>query len=108
MPGSQTSTFTGPKAGAYELSDLAQILGTMNAVGSVAGGTGLKTISGLGGSLANYLGGVVSGNKNLLGNFNVDASEFAGQNANGVPVYWDTASGQYYDTAGNVVAVTGD
>jgi hypothetical protein len=55
MPGQQTSTFTGPKAGSYQTSDLSQVLNAMSAVGSVAGGTGLKTITDLGGSLADYL-----------------------------------------------------
>jgi hypothetical protein len=55
MPGNQTVTFTGPKAGAYQTSGLADILGTMGAVGSVAGGTGLQTITGLGGDLLKYL-----------------------------------------------------
>lgn len=58
MPGSQTSTFTGPKAGAYQTSDLSQILNAMSAVGSVAGGTGLKTITDLGGSLIDYFKGL--------------------------------------------------
>jgi hypothetical protein len=55
MPGNQTVTFTGPKAGAYQTSGLADILQAMSAVGSVAGGTGLQTITGLGGDLLKYL-----------------------------------------------------
>ena len=106
MPGSQTSTFTGPKAGAYQTSDLSQILNAMSAVGSVAGGKGLETITGLGKSLSEYLGGVLSNNKNLSGAYNVDANEFVGQNAGGTPIYWDTTSGKYYDTQGNIVPIT--
>ena len=55
VPGNQTVTFTGPKAGAYQTSGLADILQAMSAVGSVAGGTGLQTITGLGGDLLKYL-----------------------------------------------------
>jgi len=108
MPGSQTSTFTGPKAGAYQTSDLSQILNAMSAVGSVAGGTGLKTLTGLGGSLADYLKGALSGNKTFGGEYTVDNSEYAGVNAGGVGVYYDTATMRYYDSAGNEVAVTGN
>jgi hypothetical protein len=50
--------------------------------------------------------------KNLLGglnvpSFSVEANEFAGQNAEGVPVYYDTATSQYYDASGNLVPITG-
>jgi hypothetical protein len=55
VPGNQTVTFTGPKAGAYQTSGLADILQAMSAVGSAAGGTGLQTITGLGGDLLKYL-----------------------------------------------------
>ena len=108
VPGGQTSTFTGPKAGAYQTSDLSQILNAMSAVGSVAGGTGLKTITGLGGDLANYLKGAFSGNKTLGGSYNIDSSEFVGANADGVGVYFDLPTGKYYNSAGDEVAVTGD
>jgi hypothetical protein len=106
MPGSQTSTFTGPKAGAYQTSDLSQILNAMAAVGSVAGGKGLETISGLGKGLAEYLGGVLSGSKTLGGSYYVDPTEFVGQNAGGTPIYWDSTSGKYYDTQGKEVAIS--
>jgi hypothetical protein len=101
MPGNQTSTFTGPKAGVYGTSDLSQILGAMSSVGGVAGGAGLKTIGGLGSSLLDYLKGAIKGG------INVESSEFAGLNANGTPVYYDTTSGQFYDTQGNIVQVFG-
>jgi hypothetical protein len=107
MPGQQTSTFTGPKAGSYQTSGLQDILGTMSAVGSVAGGSGLKTMSGLGSSLADYLKGAISGNSNVFGGFNVDPNEFAGGNAQGVGVYYDSTTGQYYDSTGTVVPITG-
>ena len=108
VPGGQTSTFTGPKAGSYQTSGLQDILGTMSAVGSVAGGTGLKTLTGLGGDLASYLQGVLSKNKTLGGAYTVDNSEYAGENAGGVGVYYDPATMRYYNSAGNEVEVTGD
>ena len=107
FPGSQTSTFTGPKAGSYQTSGLQDILGTMSAIGSVAGGAGMKTIAGLGGSLADYLKGTVSGNTDIFGNYTVNPAEFAGGNASGVGVYYDTTTGNYYDTSGKVVPIQG-
>ena len=61
VPGNQTVTFTGPKAGAYQTSGLADILQAMSVVGSAAGGTGLKTITDFGGTLADYLKKAVAG-----------------------------------------------
>jgi hypothetical protein len=107
FPGSQTSTFTGPKPGSYQTSGLQDILGTMSAIGSVSGGAGMKTISGLGSSLADYLKGAVSGNKDIFGNYTVNPAEFAGGNASGVGVYYDTSTGDYYDTNGRVVPIQG-
>ena len=128
VPGGQTSTFTGPKAGAYQTSGLQDILGTMSAVGSVAGGTGLKTLTGLGGDLASYLKGALSkmgsgagstyvdsssdvvGDGSVTGTgfvSTVDNSEFVGANADGVGVYFDYPTGKYYNSAGNEVEVTG-
>ena len=101
VPNTQTSTFTGPKAGSYQTSGLSDILQAMTGIGSVAGGSALKSLSGLGSSLAKYLGGATGGQ------YTVDASEFAGQNASGTPVYWDSSSGNYYDTSGNIVPITG-
>ena len=129
VPGGQTSTFKGPKAGAYQTSGLQDILGTMSAVGSVAGGTGLKTLTGLGGDLANYLKGAfskigsgagstyVDSSSDVVGDGSVtgtgfvstvDNSEFVGVNADGVGVYFDYPTGKYYNSAGNEVAMTGD
>jgi len=97
VPGGQTSTFTGPKAGSYQTSGLQDILGTMSAVGSVAGGTGLKTLTGLGGSLADYLKGKIGGG-------NTDFSKFVGANDEGVGLFYN--NGRYYNSAGDEVPVT--
>lgn len=107
VPQSQTSTFVGPKAGAYQNSDLSNIMGVLSMLGSTAGGKGLQTVAGAGSGLVNYLKGLSSGNTNLFGNFNIDESEFAGVNAGGRGVYYDTATGKYYDSAGGEVPITG-
>jgi hypothetical protein len=99
MPVNQTQTFTGPKAGSYQQSDLASVLQGLAGVGSVAGGTGLKAITDAGSSLLKYLN---------TGPIKINPAEFVGQNADGLPIYWNASSGQYYDTQGNVVAVTGE
>ncbi len=109
VPVNQTQTFTGPKAGLYQNSDLSNVLTGLAGVGSVAGGTGLKAITDMTGSLGKYLSGVTSGNQNILGQYTIDPKEFTGgTNANGVPLYFDTQTMQYYDTSGNVVPVTSD
>ena len=43
IPQSETTTFTGPKAGAYGLSDLQQVLGLMSVLGSAKQGSPLET-----------------------------------------------------------------
>jgi hypothetical protein len=108
VPGGQTSTFTGPKAGSYQTSDLANISGVLSLLGSTAGGKGMQTVAGAGAGLVDYLKGLAGGNTNLFGGYKIDPNEFAGGNADGVGVYWDTATGNYYDSSGNVVPVTGD
>jgi hypothetical protein len=107
VPGGQTSTFVGPKAGSYQNSDLANILGVLSMLGSTAGGKGLQTVAGAGSGLIDYLKNIGGGNTDIFGNFNINPSEFAGANAEGVAVYYDTATGNYYDTAGKVVPITG-
>ena len=107
VPQSQTSTFVGPKAGAYQKSDLEQMLGVLSMLGSTAGGKGMQTVAGAGSGLINYLKGLSSGNTNLFGNFNIDEGEYAGINAGGRGVYYDTATGKYYDSAGGEVPITG-
>jgi len=110
VPGSQTSTFVGPKAGAYQNSDLANITGVLSLLGSTAGGKGLSTVAGAGAGLIDYLKGIATGNGNtdIFGNFKIDPKEFAGTNANGITVYYDSATGKYYDTNGKVVDIAGD
>ena len=107
VPQSQTSTFVGPKAGAYQKSDLEQMLGVLSMLGSTAGGKGMQTVAGAGSGLINYLKGLSSGNTNLFGGFNIDEGEYAGVNAGGRGVYYDTATGKYYDSAGGEVPITG-
>lgn len=107
VPGSQTSTFTGPKAGAYQTSGLADALAALSGVGSVAGGAGLDKILKLGGGLSGYLKGLSSGNKDIFGDYTVNPAELAGPNASGKIVYYDTDTGEYYDASGVVVPVQG-
>jgi len=107
VPGGQTSTFVGPKAGSYQTSDLANISGVLSLLGSTAGGKGMQTVAGAGAGLVDYLKGLASGNTNLFGGYKVDPNEFAGGNATGTGVYYDTATGDYYDSNGNAVPITG-
>jgi len=107
VPGGQTSTFVGPKAGSYQTSDLANVMGVLSMLGSTAGGKGMQTVAGAGAGLVDYLKGLASGNTNLFGGYKVDPNEFAGGNATGTGVYYDTATGDYYDSNGNAVPITG-
>jgi len=107
VPGGQTSTFVGPKAGSYQTSDLANVMGVLSMLGSTAGGKGMQTVAGAGAGLVDYLKGFAGGNTNLFGGYKVDPNEFAGGNATGTGVYYDTATGDYYDSNGNVVPITG-
>lgn len=108
VPTSVSSTYTGPIPGAYSASPLAQIAG----LGSLAGAVSNTK---LGTSLGNALSGINwgsigSGLSNLFsgGTTTVDPTEFTGStNANGVPVYYDQQTGQYYDPNGKFVAITG-
>lgn len=109
VPQTQTSTFVGPKAGLYQNSDLANIMGVLSMLGSTAGGKGLQTVAGAGSGLIDYLKGIATnnGNTDLFGNFTIDPKEFAGPNAGGTTVYYDTATGSYYDASGKVVPISG-
>ena len=84
---------------------MADILNAVSVAGSVKGGTGLQTIAGLGGDLLTYLKGVGSGNKTIGGDYNVDNSEYVGENEAGVGVYFDFQTGKYYNTTGEEVPV---
>ena len=101
VPQTQVEKFVGPKAGSYGTSDLSNILGVLSVLGSSAGGKGLSTVASAGSGLLDFLKGMGGGS------FSIDPSEFAGQNAAGTPVYYDTATGNYYDTSGKQVAITG-
>ena len=107
VPQTQTSTFVGPKAGSYQTSELANIMGVLSMLGSTAGGKGLQTVAGAGSGLLDYLKNAGSGNTNIFGNYRIDPSEYAGINAGGRGVYYDIATGNYYDSAGGVVPITG-
>ena len=110
VPQTQKETFVGPKAGSYGTSDLSNILGVLSVLGSAAGGKGMSTVAGAGAGLVDWLKGAAGGaNQNIFGNFKIDPNEFTGgTNADGVPVYWDTATGKYYGTDGVEVPITGD
>jgi hypothetical protein len=112
VPQSQVEKFVGPKAGSYGTSDLSNILGVLSVLGSAAGGKGMSTVAGAGGSLIDMLKNAAGGgssNQNIFGTFNVDPKEFTGgTNVNGVPVYFDNETGKYYGTDGKEVAVVGE
>jgi hypothetical protein len=82
-------------------------MGVLNMLGSTAGGKGFQTVAGAGAGLLDYLKGLSTGNQNIFGNFSIDPSEYAGVNAGGRGVYYDTVTGKYYDSAGGVVPITG-
>lgn len=108
VPTSVSSTYTGPIPGAYSASPLAQIAG----LGSLAGAISNTNLGkAIGSSLSGInWGDLVTGAKNLFsgGTTTVDPTEFTGgTNANGVPVYYDQQTGQYYDPNGKFVNVVG-
>jgi hypothetical protein len=55
IPTTQTEKFVGPKAGSYQTSDLAQIMGVLNMIGSANGGAGLSKVAQFGGGLLDQL-----------------------------------------------------
>jgi hypothetical protein len=109
VPTSVNSTYTGPIPGAYSASPLAQIAGLGSVLGAVSN---TKLGASIGGALGNIdWGSLANGAKSLFngGTTTVDPTEFTGgTNANGVPVYYDQQTGQYYDTSGKFVPVTGE
>ena len=127
QPQTRTETFVGPKSGMYQLSDLDKILGSLSTLGGVTTAGGLGTIQNAGKGILDYLTGKMSSGTAANGGSTQDQSdeetarlarlnnaitfdpnEYAGVNDNGVSVYYDTNTGQYYDPEGNVVAVSGD
>lgn len=105
QPQTRTETFVGPKAGLYQLSDLDKILGGLTTLGGVATGNGLNLVSNAGTSLSNYLKGLLGGSN--VTSFDVDPNEYAGKNAQGFSVYYDTTTGNYYDPTGKIVPISG-
>lgn len=109
IPTTQTATRVGPgTAGQYQKSDLENVLGVLSLIGATQGGTtgpggtavgvGSNQLFDWGKALLSRIGGT---------SFNVDASEFAGQNAAGTPVYYDRETGSYYDSRGSAVPISG-
>jgi hypothetical protein len=78
-------------------------------LGSSAGGKGLSTVAGAGSGLLDYLKKYATndGNTNIFGDYTINPNEFAGANAQGTGVYYDTTTGDYYDSNGNVVPISG-
>jgi len=113
VPNTQTSTFKGPKAGSYQTSDLANIMGVLTALGSGTGvggaGTPLGTnLAGMGKGILGSLTGTGK-NTNIFGQYTIDPSEFIGSATAGGPgMYYDKESGNYYNTSGNVIPVNLD
>jgi hypothetical protein len=111
VPTGQTSTFVGPKGkDFYQNSELSNILSVLGALGSAAGGKGLSTVAGAGAGLLDYLKGAATnkGNTTLFGDYVIDPKEYAGINAAGTGVYFDSIDNKYYDAAGKVVPITGE
>lgn len=109
VPMSESETRTGPLSkDYYTQSDLSNVMGILSLIGSVQGGAGIDKVLGAGSNLLDYIKNVASGNKSITGSFVVNPDEFVGQNASGIPIYFDTDTMQYYDTSGNVVPITGD
>ena len=105
VPNTQTSTFVGPKAGSYQTSDLANVMGVLSALGSGtgAGGTGTPLGTNLGGmatSLMKYFGG--GSGAGAAGDV-----VYAGTNSAGTTVYYNPSTGGYVNGAGQTVAITG-
>jgi len=109
VPMTQGETRTGPLSrDYYAQSDLSNIMGILSLIGSASGGAGLDRVISAGGSFLDYVRGVTSGNRTIGGDFVVDSNEFAGQNAAGIPVYYDTDTGSYYDASGKMVPISED
>jgi len=109
LPTTETETRVDPYPGAYETSDLANILGILTALGSIRTSGG----SSVGGDFLNW---AARGFKELLpkgfgqlfgGDFTVDPKQYMGLNESGIPIYFDEKSSKYYDYNGREVPITG-
>ena len=123
QPSTKTETFVGPKAGLYQLSDLDKILSSLTTLGGVATGSGLNTIKNTSKGLLEYLSGKLGSGSSgssaedqsaaetaRLQRFNDivnNQREYVGENDAGVSVFYDSASGNYYDTSGDIVPISG-
>jgi hypothetical protein len=105
VPGGQTSTFVGPKAGLYQKSDLELMTGVLSLLGSAAGGKGIEKVGSAGSDLFNFL-------KKQFGdgisNINFDANDLARSMSvddyNAAINGWSKQSdGSYVDSEGNPV-----
>ena len=108
VPNTQTSTFVGPKAGSYQTSDLANVMGVLSMLGSGtgAGGTGTPlgtNLSNMGSAALRSLTGG-GNNQNIFGTYSIDPSESVGANASGTQIYYDKQTGNYYNNAGSQIA----
>jgi hypothetical protein len=101
IPITDTSKFIGPKAGAYQLSDLATMLGVMSTLGAIRPGSpGANVLGSIGGGLASAFRGA------LPTSYTIDPTEFTGgSNQAGTPLYFDRETYSYYDPSGNPVDV---
>jgi hypothetical protein len=105
VPGSQTSTFVGPKAGSYQKSDLEQMMGVLSLLGSAAGGQGLKTVASAGSGLYDFLKGQF-GNNGSGSTFNANAlpSSMSVDDYNAAINGWiKQPDGSYVDSEGEPV-----
>ena len=100
VPLSTTEKFVGPKAGLYQTSPLANILSVGTMLGAAKSGTALGDLTGAIGS------GIKDAYKYLTGPSGGTLS-FAGTNADGTNIYYNTATGQYTDSSGTVVPISG-
>jgi hypothetical protein len=105
VPGGQTSTFVGPKAGSYQTSDLANMLGVLSVIGSAAGGKGIEKVGSAGSDLFNFLkkqfGDSIS---NTTFDANDLASSMSVDDYNAAINGWSKQpDGSYVDSEGNPV-----
>lgn len=115
QPSSKTETFVGPKGkDYYQVSDLGKLSATLATLGGIAEGSGLKTIQTETKGILDYLKGKMSNpgsTDSSSSGFTPEinfGNQYAGQNDEGVSVFYDTTTGQYYDIDGNIVPLSGE